>query len=226
MTRIRWTALIAGTLSSAMTVAPAWAQGYYTYGTQPTLQGQIMGGYSATSGYAGDYLQGGWVGDAGLTYWTDHGNGLGLRADVSYSYQPASNQFLEFGQQATGQEVDDGWGDFSAASVGLIYRAPLTARTHLYALAQIGVSHVHLRLVQTFYVPGFYCDPYFGCYYPAIGTSSVYVYNTNHLSWNIGLGIDFPSYWGQSWFIEAQYRRISTSPRSFDYWPVMVGLRF
>jgi hypothetical protein len=206
--------------------APAWAQGYHPFDTQPNLQGQVMGGYSATSGYAGDYLQGGWVGDVGVTYWLNHGNGLGLRADLSYSDQPATNQFLEFGQQTTGQEVDDGWGDFSSASAGLIYRVRFVGLAHFYGLAQIGISHVHLRLVQTFFVPGFYCDPYFGCYYPTVGAASVYVYNTNHLSWNVGLGVDFPSYWGQAWFIEAQYRRITTAPHSFDYWPIMVGLRF
>jgi len=205
---------------------PANAQPYYGDGTLPSLQGQLMGGYSATSGAASDYLQGGWVADGGITYWLNHGNGLGLRADLSYSYQPATDQFLSFGQQTTGQEVDDGWGNFSAASAGLIYRAPFIGRSRLYALAQIGISHVHLRLVQTFFVPGFYCDPYFGCGYPTVGSSSVYVYNTNHLSWNVGIGVEFPSYWGQDWFIEAQYRRIDIAPRPFEYWPIMVGMRF
>lgn len=211
-----------------LSVGSAHSQSYYyAPHAAPLIQGQIMGGYSGTSGNASQYLQGGWAIDGGFIYWPDPRRGLGLRTDLSYSRHQATNQFLTFGQNVTGQEVDDGWGEFSSISTGLILRAPLGAWTHVYGLAQIGLSNVHLRLVQTFFAPGFYCDPFFGyCDYPIVGDATVYSYNTNHLSWNVGVGIDFPSGWGQSWFIEAQYRRIETAPHPFEYWPVMVGVRF
>jgi hypothetical protein len=208
--------------------APARSQGYY-YGPQAaaTFQGQIMGGFSGTSGNTANYLQGGWAIDGGFIYWLHHGEGLGIRTDLSYSDHAATDQFLAFGQQVTGQEVDDGWGNFSAISTGPIYRAALGGWAHVYGFAQVGVSHVHLRLVQTFFAPGFYCDPFFGyCDSPDVGAASVYSYNTNRISWNVGVGLDFPSYWAQSWFIEAQYRRIDTAPHPFEYWPLMIGLRF
>ena len=50
-------------------------------------------------------------------------------------------------------------------------------------------------------------------------------YCATKLSWNLGLGADFRTYWDTSWFIEAQYRRIQT-PQPIEYWPVTVGIRF
>lgn len=205
----------------------AQSQGYYQPRSAPLIQGQIMGGFSSTSGNTAQYLQGGWAIDAGFIYWPGTSASLGIRTDLSYSQHQATDQFLAFGQSVTGQEVDDGWGDFSAISTGLMLRAPLGSWAHLYGLAQVGLSHVNLRLAQTFFVAGFYCDPFFDyCDYPVVGDSTVYSYDTSRLSWNVGVGVDFASGWGRSWFIEAQYRRIETTPHAFEYWPVMVGLRF
>ena len=214
-------------LGMALAAQQAAGQGYYATPLASGFQPQVMAGFSGTSGDAANYLQSGWIVDGGFIYWLPQGRGLGIRTDLSFSDHQATNQFLSFGQEVTGQEVDDGWGSFSSASTGLVYQLPLAARASLYGLAQIGISHVHLRLVQTFFTPGYYCDPFFDyCDYPDVGTASVYSYNANHLSWNVGIGVNFAGYWGQTWFIEAQYRRIETSPRAFEYWPIMVGLRF
>lgn len=220
------------TLTTGLLIAalphPALGQGYY-YEAQaaPSLQGHFMGGYSGTSGNTAKYLQGGWVIDGGFTWWLHNGEGLGVRTDLSYSEHAATDQFLSFGQAVTGEEVDDGWGSFSSVSTGLVYRAPIGGRIHLYGLAQVGFSHAQLRLVQTFFVPGVYCDPFFGyCDYPEVGAASVYSYSTDRVSWNVGVGLDLPVRGSQSWFVEAQYRRIEAAPHAFEYWPIMVGMRF
>jgi hypothetical protein len=103
---------------------------------------------------------------------------------------------------------------------------PIPERSVVVArIAPNVTTHVHLRLVEGSSRSGSYCAPFFYyCGYPAAGT--VESYDTNHLSWNVGMGIDFATYWTKSWFVELQYRRIETSPRPFAYWPVMVGLRF
>jgi hypothetical protein len=213
-------------LGVALAAQQALGQSYYGPAGS-AFQPQIMGGFSGTSGEAGAYLQNGWILDGGFIYWLPRTRGLGIRTDLSFSDHDATNQFLSFGEQVTGLEVDDGWGNLSSVSTGLVYQLPLTRRVNLYGLAQVGVSHVHLRLEQTFFIPGYYCDPFFDyCDYPDVGAVSVYNYGTNRLSWNVGIGIDFAGYWAQTWFIEAQYRRIETSPRPFEYWPVMVGIRF
>jgi hypothetical protein len=208
-------ALSAITLAATLYVPATHAQGDYAQ-PAPTFQGQIMGGFSATSGDEGTYLQDGWVIDAGFIYWLNHGDGLGVRTDASYSDHQATDQYRAFG---------DGWGDVSAAATGLVYRTSLNGWAHFYGLAQVGISHVRLRLVETSSQSNSYCAPFFYyCGYPTAGT--VESYDTNHLSWDLGMGVDFATYWTESWFVEVQYRRIETSPHPFEYWPVMVGLRF
>ena len=221
-------AALAATVALGVVAAtPAYSQGAFYAPQAPTFQWQIMGGYSGTSGNTANYLDGGWAVDGGFIYWPNHDEGLGIRTDLSYSSHAATDQFLAFGEQATGEEVDDGWGSFTSLSTGLVYRAPLGAWAHVYGLAQVGVTHTQLRLVQTFYTDDIYCDPFYGyCSYPDVGAASVYSYNTNHLSWNVGVGVDFPSHWAGTWFIEAQYRRVEIAPHPFEYWPIMVGLRF
>jgi hypothetical protein len=212
--------MLAKTMSAAtiaaMLYAPAACAQADSAQLARTFQGQIMGGFSATYGDEGTYLQSGWVIDAGFIYWLNHGDGFGIRTDASYSDHQATDQFRAFG---------DGWGDVSAAASGLVYRTSLNSWAHFYALAQVGVSHVRLRLVERAPLSSSYCAPFFYyCGYPTPGTAESY--GTNHLSWDVGMGIELATFWVQSWFVEVQYRRIETSPRPFEYWPVMVGLRF
>lgn len=207
---------------------PANAQSYdYVY-TRPGAslwQGHVMGGYSATSGAASDYLQGGWALDAGVTFWPGGGQ-VGIRGDVGYSAHNVTNQFIDVGQAATGELVNDGSGDFTSVLAGPVFRVPV-GRGAVYALAQAGFAHVHMELDQTFYIPGYYCDPFFGyCGYDyGLGSAEIYNYSTNKFSWDVGLGVEFPSHWGQSWFIEAAYHRVET-PQPLVYWPITVGVRF
>ena len=90
------------------------------------------------------------------------------------------------------------------AEKGLVERDE-TERAHVYALGQIGFSYVQLHSDQYGFGGG--CDSYYGC---GGGYGYGNVYSATHLSWNAGVGVEFPLYWGQSWFIEAQYRQIET----------------
>lgn len=206
--------------------ARADTQPYYPSGS-PVFQGHVMTGYSATSGATANYLQGGWIIDGGVTYWPRPDYHLGLRADASYSAHNATNQFIASGEAATNEEVDYGNGGFTALQLGPVYRTHLAGNSQIYGFAQGGFTRVHLELGQTYYVPGYYCDPFFGyCdgFYD-VGESSVYDFSTTKFSWDVGLGVEFPSPWGNSWFVEAQYRRVE-SQQPMEYWPITVGLRF
>jgi hypothetical protein len=206
---------------------PSHGQGYPESTPSRPIEGLVMGGFSPTSGKAATYLQDGWILDGGFIYWLARGDTLGLRTDLGYSEHQAASQLVVSGALATGHQVDDGWGSFSSLSSGLVLRAPSSHWLRVYGLAQIGVTNTHLRLVQTFYAPGYYCDPFFYyCSYPFVGYASVYSHTTNRFSWNIGAGLDFSTRGIPGWFVELQYRRIETSPHPFEYWPVMVGLRF
>lgn len=211
------------TLTTAFWLQPLYAQGYPT---RP-LQGFIMGGFSPTAGNVASYLQDGWIIDGGFNYWLAHGDTLGLRTDLGYSEHQATYQYLTFGGVATYPGANNGWGSFSSLSTGLTWRAPANRWPRVYGLAQIGVTNTHVHLVQTFYVPGYYCDPFFYyCSNPMAGNASVYSHTTNRLSWNVGFGADFTAPGLPGWFVELQYRRVETSPHAFEYWPVMFGLRF
>jgi hypothetical protein len=221
------TALALNALAAAFSLPPCLAQGYPT--SQPTrpIEGFFMGGYSPTGGAAATYLQDGWIIDGGFIYWLAHGDTFGLRTDIGYSEHATTDQFLTFGALATGRRVDDGWGSFSALSSGLILRAPASTWPRVYGLAQVGVTNTHVRLAQTFYAPGLYCEPFFYyCSYPLVGYNSAYSHTSNRFSWNVGLGLDFPAPGESGWFLEVQYRRVETTPHAFEYWPVMVGFRF
>ena len=43
--------------------------------------------------------------------------------------------------------------------------------------------------------------------------------------WNAGVGVEFALPYGQAWFIEARYHRISTD-RPIEYVPIAIGYRF
>lgn len=223
----RSTALGLIALGAAFWLQPACGQGYPTAEPTRAIEGFIMGGFSPTAGSGAAYLQDGWIIDGGFIYWLAHGDTFGLRTDIGYSEHQATNQSLALGGLATNQRANYGWGSFSSLSSGLTLRAPPNTWPRVYGLAQIGITNTHVHLVPSFYLPGYYCDPFFYyCGYPSGGYSSVYSYTTNRLSWNVGLGLDFPAPGISGWYVELQYRRVQTAPHAFAYWPIMFGLRF
>lgn len=219
--------LALGLLVAALWLSASHGQPTPASERSPPIEGFIFGGFSRTAGEAASYLQDGWIIDGGFIYWLAHGDTFGLRTDLGYSEHEASDQFLGFGTLASGQRLNDGSGSFSSLSSGLVLRAPGSSWPRLYGLAQLGLTHTHVRLAQTFYLPGYYCDPFFYyCSSPAFGQASVYSHTSDRFSWNLGLGLDFGTHSIPGWFLELQYRRVENSPHAFEYWPVMVGLRF
>lgn len=194
-------------------------------GSRPTTW-HIGGGFSEPSGQITDYLQGGWVAHGGFTY-APNGSALGLRGDLSLSSHQASNKFLDYGTNISGIQVDSGTGSVASLSLGPEYRVPLIGGSHLYGFAQVGVYRTSLQLTQTALFSGYYCDAYFGFCDSAVtvGDNLVYDETRTRLGWNVGLGVDFPSRTGLSYFIESSYHRIS-GPQGMNFVPIEVGIRF
>ena len=212
-------ALAGGLFGSAELVQ---AQGYGSYGGvhSDVAQWHVATGFSNTSGTTSDYLDGGWLGEGGFSYFPDAG-ALGVRADVSYSAYAANGNYAGHGLEPGTAGFGRGVGTVSSGAIGGVMRIPWTARAHLYALGQVGFAYVRLHSDRYFdggYAGG--CDPHYGC-----GYDYGDLYGATRLSWNAGVGMEFPLYWAQSWFIEAQYRRVET-PTPIEYWPLTVGLRF
>lgn len=186
----------------------------------------VSGGYSIPTGQISDYLQGGWVLSGGFTY-APNGNPLGLRGDVSFGSHSATNNFLDYGTLVSGIQVDSGTGQFFSFSLGPSYTVPFIGRSHLYGFAQVGLYHSSLQLTQTVLFSGYYCDPYFGFCQPGVtaGDSVVYDDSRTRLGWNAGIGLDFRSYFGPSYFVQAGYHRLGGAQK-IEYIPIEFGIRF
>jgi hypothetical protein len=186
----------------------------------------VAGGYSEPTGQISDYLQGGWVASGGFTY-APNGNPLGLRGDVSYSSHNATNNFLDYGTLVSGIQVDSGTGQFFSFSLGPSYTVPFIGRSHLYGFAQLGVYHSSLQLTQRLLFSGYFCDPYFGFCQPGVtaGDDVVYDDSRTRVGWNVGIGIEVPSYFGPAYYIEAAYHRLG-GDQAIEYIPIQFGIRF
>jgi hypothetical protein len=218
--------VIASVLAAAGLLAQSslvHAQGYGPYaGTRSDISAwHVAAGFSDTSGATSDYLDGGWLVEGGYSYFPQAG-ALGVRADLSYSDYAANGNYFGTGLEPGSAGFGHGYGAITSGSIGAVARAPWSSWARVYALGQVGFSYVQLHSDQYDYGGG--CDSYYGC-----GGGHGYgygnLYDATRLSWNVGVGVEFPLYWGHSWFVEAQYRQIET-PTPIEYWPVTVGFRF
>ncbi len=194
---------------------------------QPGVSWHIGGGYSSPSGQISDYLQGGYVVTGGFTI-GDRRDPFGLRGDFSFSSHNATNNFLNYGTNVTGVQVDSGTGQFFSFSLGPQLRFPLLGGSSLYTYAQIGAYRTSFQLRQTALDGGSYCDPYFGNCYSGLfpGQDVVYDDTRTRFGWDVGLGIETPRYYGHSYYIDASYHRIEASPQAIEYIPITIGIRF
>ena len=186
----------------------------------------VSAGYSAPTGQISDYLQGGYGLSGGFTY-APNGGPLGLRGDVGFSSHNATNNFLAYGAAATGVQVDSGTGQFFSFSLGPSYTVPFIDRSRAYGFVEAGLYYSSLQLTQTVLFQGDYCDPYFGfCDYGLFpGDNVVYDDSRTRFGWNAGLGLEFPTYFGPTYFVQVSYHRLS-GPQPIEYVPIEIGIRF
>jgi len=224
MIRRTLAALLIGSLGSALTPA-AWAGPGASF-DPGALSWHVSGGFSSTTGQISDYLQGGWIFSGGFTY-TPAGRALGLRGDLGFSSYNATNRFLDYGTQVSGVQVDSGSGQFVSLSLGPTYSVPFIGRSRAYGFAQLGVYYSDLQLSQTFLFAGNFCDPYFGfCDFGVFpGDNVVYEDTRTRFGWNAGVGVEFPTYYGTRYFVEASYHRIGGS-QPVEFIPIQFGIRF
>jgi hypothetical protein len=198
-----------------------------SYEYQPAeVHWHIAGGYSAPTGQISNYLQGGYMLNGGFTI-SPLGSPLGVRGDFRFSSHDATNNFLSYGTQVTGVQVDSGTGQFSSFSLGPQLTLPLAGRAALYGFAQVGVYRSSLQLTQTAQFSGTYCDPYFGYCDVGVFPGDVLVYDDTRtkFGWDVGVGFQFPRWFGHSYFLEASYHRLEGG-QPIEYVPIVLGIRF
>jgi len=202
------------------------ASAQYAGDYEPRVSWHIGAGYSAPTGQISDYLQGGYVIDGGFTVGT-RGDPLSLRGDFSFSSHNATNNFLNYGTNVTGVQVDSGDGQFASFSLGPQLKFPLIGRSSIYFYGQIGAYRSSLQLRQTALAGGNYCDYYFGFCYSGLyaGEDVVYDDTRTHFGWNLGLGFESPRYYNHSYYLEASYHRLEGGQK-IEYVPIVFGMRF
>jgi opacity protein-like surface antigen len=209
--------------------AQAPAQRYVEryYGPEEHVHWHIDTGYAATTGQITDALDGGWTLGGGLTWQPDFSSPLALRADLDYSRFDATRQLIGINQALDQTQIDDGYGEIVDLAVDGEYRLPLSPYLTGFAVAGVGVAHRRIALTQTVPVGGYFCDPWFGyCDFGLVaGDEVVASDNTTDFAWNAGLGLDFALGGGETFFVEARFTRMQTSPPT-DFVPIRVGLRF
>jgi opacity protein-like surface antigen len=210
----------------------AFAQGYgysqsYEYPSQRPIQWHIDGGYAITSGHTADYLDNGWTVGGGFTVRPVPGSPFSLRADLNYSQFSATNHLITLSEQQNQTQIDNGTGRIVNLDVDGVFEIPLGARARGYVLAGIGGAWRQIDLTQTVAFGGYFCDAWYGYCNVGFVPGDVLVQReeTTRFAWNAGLGVEFPLYNGQSWFIEARYNRMET-PDPTEFIPIRVGMRF
>lgn len=214
-------ALVSSLLLTAgvVTVSTAAAQ-------EPRIQWHVMGGYSEPLGTTSDYLQGGYIVGGGFSVTPSRNSPLDLRFDLNYSEHNATSNLLNINQQATNIEINNGTGSFWSGTGNLEYHVPIAYGVRGYGIAGIGAYHARVELTQAvpFGYGYYYCDPFSGFCYGS-GDALVASQGVTKFGWNAGVGVEFALPYGQSWFIEARYHRISTDT-PIEYVPIEVGFRF
>jgi opacity protein-like surface antigen len=210
----------------------AGAQGYgYSrsdgYGPQPPIQWHIDGGYAVTSGHTADYLENGWTVGGGFTFRPQPGSPFSLRTDLNFSQFSATNQLISLGEEQTQTYIDEGTGRIVDLSIDAVFDLPLGPRARAYVLGGVGGAWRQIELTQTVGFGGYYCDPWYGYCGVGIFPGDVLVQReeTTRFMWNAGVGVEFPLYYGRSWFIEARYNRMSTGQPT-ELIPIRIGMRF
>lgn len=209
--------------------AQAPAQSYVEryYGPQEHVHWHIDTGYAATSGQIGNFLDGGWTVGGGFSWQPDFRSPFALRTDLNYTRFDATRNLIAINNAVDQSQIDNGYGEIVDLAVDGEYRMPLSPSVTGFALAGVGVAHRRIALTQTVAYGGYVCDPWFGyCEYGLVpGDYVVASANTTQFAWNVGLGLDFALWNGQTFFVEARFTRMQTQQPT-DFVPIRVGLRF
>ncbi|MFL6602431.1 MAG: outer membrane beta-barrel protein [Steroidobacteraceae bacterium] len=210
--------------------ASAQTYGYsqtYGYGSQRPIQWHIDGGYAATTGHTADYLDNGWTVGGGFTFRPAPGSPFSLRTDLNFSQFLATNRLISLGEQQNQTRIDDGTGRIVDLNLNAVFDVPLGRSARAYVTGGVGGAWRQIELTQTVGFGGYFCDPWYGYCDVGIIAGDVLVHReeTTRFMWNAGLGVEFPLYNGQSWFIEARYNRIATGEPT-EFVPIRVGMRF
>jgi len=197
--------------------APAFAQGYYgsRYPADRPVQWYVNGGAAITESDTNTNFNNGWTLGGGVNIKPAPGPFM-LRLGLDYGYFDASDQLI-----AANPTANYGYMETLTGYADGVLEVPFNPWTRFYVMAGPGFGWRGVYLTNA----GVYCTPYFcgGGYGPG---ALVARDTSTNFAWNVGAGIDFALPGGQSWFLEARYERLDTSPAATEFIPIRVGFRF
>jgi opacity protein-like surface antigen len=205
---------------------PVPAQDYYEYQPLP-IQWHVDGGYSVATGRTADFLDNGWTVGGGFQWKPAPDAPFAIRTDLHYSRFEATDKLLTLGEIQDQTRIDHGNGQMVGLDVDGVLNIPLGRGVRGYVLAGIGVDYRRIDLSQTVAFGGLVCDRWWGFCGRGFVPGDVLVdrQETTRFAWNAGVGVEFPLYGGESWFVEARFNRMETAVPT-DMVPIRVGLRF
>ena len=214
-------------LLGSWALAPAQNYDERYYEPESRLHAHFDMGYAATTGQIANFLEDGFTIGGGLSWQPDYGSPLALRADLDYTRFQATRQLVDSSQAGNSLLINSGFGESVDLSLDGEYRMPLSPYLTAFAVAGVGGAYRRIALTQTVAVGDYVCDPWFDyCDYGLVaGEAVVASDDTTRFAWNAGLGLEFALARGETFFVEARFTRIQTSPPT-DFIPIRVGVRF
>lgn len=212
--------------AGALLTVSGQSRGAAASGEPRALSAHVDAGYVMTDAATSDFLDDGWMLEAGLT-WRPRGGPFGLRADLRLLEFDMDEDILQLGGSPSfPTRVDDGDARIVGLNLGATYDLEFADRGHVYVTAGLGPYYRDVELTQTVLFTGIACDAFFGICFQALAPGEVVVAqdDTTRLGWSVGLGVEYPLRQG-ALFMEARYLRIETDEPT-ELVPIQFGFRF
>jgi Outer membrane protein beta-barrel domain len=187
------------------------------------IQGYAAAGYVEPIGGLADAVNGGWNISGGMIFHPNPARPFGLRVDLGYSNWNASNSTIA----AIGAPlaVDGGYASVFNVSGDALWQFGHPDHIGAYIGLGIGGYRRYAALTNTVSQLGYYCDPWWGCYYASYTGNQVVKSDTlTKFGYNAALGITFPVGNGEM-YVETRYHYVDMN-QSFEYLPILLGYRF
>lgn len=144
---------------------------------------------------------------------------LGVRLDMIYENFGLTSSVLNQIRKA-----DSGYASTWGFDLSAVLTPPNANKIRPYIQAGPGFYYEHAEANNFSGSGGYYCDPWFGCYY--IGNSqTVADWSTWRLGWMGGAGLNVEFDGGGALFLQAQYHMINNAHANTEFVPIAIGYR-
>jgi len=198
--------------------------------TKKPVQGHFGGGVAFPLGDIGDALETGWTLSGGATFWPKPESSIGYRVDFGVDWFDIDESVLRQIDTDPGvgfDAADDGDAWVWRLTGDVVWKPAHGNKMDFYVLGGAGVYYVQANLGEVGYVPGYWCDWWYGWCYPTLVPGEYTIQDQSSWEWglNAGLGVSFNLQSGGEFYIEAVYQWVDT-PKAAAWVPLTIGGRW